>query len=78
MKRETLIWLVIVLIAGVYIAYRVASTGLGVGYDTRLDGAVFPSNAWDVMAGAGQVSLARTVGIWIAALPRNDRAAGFA
>ena len=57
MKRETFIWLLLLLIAGAYIAYRVSTSGMGVGYDTRLDGAVFPSNAWDVMAGAGQVSL---------------------
>jgi hypothetical protein len=68
MKRETLIWLFLLLAAGVYIVVRVVTTGMGVGYEERINGEVFPANAWDALAGNGQVSIARSIGVWVAAL----------
>ncbi|MHC4081350.1 MAG: hypothetical protein ACYS15_03285 [Planctomycetota bacterium] len=68
MKRETLIWLTILLAAGVYIVVRALTTGMGLGYDERINGEVFPATAWDALAGNGQVSLARSIGVWVAAL----------
>jgi hypothetical protein len=67
-KRQTLIWLVILLLAGAYIAVRVSTSGMGLGYDQRIYGEVYPATAWDVLAGDGRVSLMRTFGVWVAAL----------
>jgi hypothetical protein len=67
-KRETLIWLVILLVAGAYIVARVATSGLGLGYEKWVNGEVLPATAWDVLAGDGRVSLMRSFGIWVAAL----------
>jgi hypothetical protein len=68
MKRETLIWVILLLAAGVYIVVRLVTTGMGIGYEERINGEVFPANAWDAMAGNGQVSIARSIGVWVAAL----------
>jgi hypothetical protein len=68
MKRETLIWLILLLAAGVYIVVRLVTTGMGIAYEERINGEVFPANAWDALAGNGQVSLARSIGVWVAAL----------
>jgi hypothetical protein len=68
MKRETLIWLIILLAAGVYIVVRVVTTGMGLGYEERINGEVFPANAWDALAGNGQLSIMRSIGVWVAAL----------
>jgi hypothetical protein len=41
---------------------------MGLGYEMRVDGAVYPSDAWETLAGSAQVSVSRTIGIWVAAL----------
>ena len=43
MKRETLIWLILLLAAGIYIVVRVVTSGMGVAYEARIDGEVFPA-----------------------------------
>ena len=68
MKRETLIWLIIMAIAAIYMVFRASTTGMGLGYVEIVDGEQIPSNSWEVMAGAAQVSISRTIGIWVAAL----------
>ncbi|MHC4140927.1 MAG: hypothetical protein ACYSUF_03270, partial [Planctomycetota bacterium] len=55
MKRETIV-------------VRLVTTGMGIAYEERINGEVFPANAWDALAGNGQVSLARSIGVWVAAL----------
>ena len=68
MKRATLIWLVIVVLAGGYILYRVATTGMGLGYESHVGFEVAPANSWNAMAGDAALSVSRTIGIWVAAL----------
>ena len=55
MKRESLIWLIVVAIAAIYMIFRVSTTGMGIGYVEMADGDQIPSNSWAVMAGAGEV-----------------------
>ncbi len=68
MKRETLIWLIVLAISGTYIVYRASTTGMGLGYVQEIDGAQFPSDSWQVMAGGARVSISRSIGIWVGAL----------
>ncbi|MCP3905703.1 MAG: hypothetical protein GY715_18915 [Planctomycetes bacterium] len=68
MNRERIIWSVILLIAIVYVGYRVANGGMGLGYEQRINGTVAPGSSWDVLAGSAEVSLSRTIGVWVAAL----------
>ena len=68
MNRERIIWSIILLIAIVYVGYRVANGGMGLGYEQRINGTVAPGSSWDVLAGSAEVSLSRTIGVWVAAL----------
>lgn len=68
MTRERIIWTVILAIALIYVLVRVFTGGMGLGYESALDGNVFPSDSWEVMAGGAYVSVSRTIGIWVAAL----------
>ena len=68
MKRSTLVWTILLIISGVYILWRLLTTGMGLGYETELAGSLLPSSSWEVMAGGAYVSISRTIGIWIAAL----------
>ena len=68
MKNETRIWLVIFVLAGVYLAYRAASVGIGSQFVTETNGRYTPASIADTVAGTAQFSLSRTIGIWVAAL----------
>lgn len=69
MKRESLLWLIVLAISGAYMVFRVSTTGLGLGYVAEdIDGSQVPSNSWEFMAGAADVSVSRSIGIWVAAL----------
>jgi len=68
MKRETLIWTLLFLVGGVYLAYRMSTTGMGMAFVQETDGVWKPSTPSQAVAGAAVVSPARTVGIWIAAI----------
>jgi hypothetical protein len=68
MKRETVVWLIILLAAGGYIVVRALTGGMGLAYEQRLDGVAFPADAWDVLAGSAQVSISRSIGVWVGAL----------
>ncbi|MHC5113279.1 MAG: hypothetical protein ACYTGP_02480 [Planctomycetota bacterium] len=68
MNRERIIWSVILLIAIAYIVYRVAGGGMGLGFEQEMAGAVSPGTSWDVLAGSAEVSMSRTIGVWVAAL----------
>jgi hypothetical protein len=60
--------MIIMLAAGVYIAVRALTSGMGLGYEEWINGEVFPATAWDALAGNGQVSIMRSIGVWVAAL----------
>jgi hypothetical protein len=69
MKRETLIWTILLIAAGLYLAWRAAAFGAGTVYVTRTGrGAEMLANGWDAVAGTAQASLSRTVGVWVAAV----------
>jgi len=68
MKRETIIWIVLLVIAGAYLAYRAGTTGNGAVYVQQVNGTAENATAWEGAAGIAQISPARTVGVWIAAI----------
>jgi hypothetical protein len=68
MKPATIVWTVILLVAGAWIASRAATSGAGLAYEASLDGTVLPADAWDHLAGSAERSPSRTIGIWVAAL----------
>ena len=68
MKLETKVWLVIFAVAGAYLSFRAATTGVGVGYSETIDGITQPATYTQTQLGFGEVSWSRTAGIWTAAL----------
>ncbi len=68
MKRETIIWAVILVIAGTWLAWRGLSTGCGSVYVQTVDGQQRIANAWQGAAGTAQFDVSRTVGVWLGAV----------
>lgn len=68
MKRETIIWTVILLLAAVYLIFRASTSGMGQGYEKQVADVVIPSTSWEVIAGGAEVSLSRSIGVWVGAL----------
>jgi hypothetical protein len=68
MKRETMIWTVVVVLAGAYLLYRAAAVGSGRAYARDLHGTEAAASAWEGAVGTADVSAARTVGVWVAAI----------
>lgn len=69
MKRETLIWLIVFVVAGIFLAVRASTTGMGSTFVKET-----PSGVWvgatpsEGAAGVATFSLSRTIGTWVAAL----------
>lgn len=68
MKTETRVWLVIFLAAGLYLAWRTASIGMGNQYVVETDGRQTAATVADRVAGTAEFSFSRTAGTWVAAL----------
>ena len=68
MKRETLIWTVLLVAAGGFLLYRSATVGVGTAYVQQLDDHWTGTNSIDAEIGVAQLSWPRTIGVWIAAL----------
>lgn len=68
MNRSATIWLVLLVLGGAWLLYRGATTGAGTVYAQELDGIALTSNAWEAMTGTATPNLARTFGVWVAAL----------
>ena len=68
MKQETLVWTALLLISGLFIAYRATAHGSGRVYVKQVDGMYVSATAWDAETGLAQVSLERTLGLWLAAI----------
>jgi hypothetical protein len=66
--KQTRIWLAILAIAGAYLVWRGATVGNGRQYVVAIDGRTSAASVSDIVAGAAEVSAARTVGTWVAAL----------
>ncbi len=67
MNRERVIWTVIFVVAGVYLAYRALTFGIGSEYVQDVDGQAVAASAWDAAAGTAHRSWPRTIGVWVAA-----------
>jgi len=68
MKKETLIWTLLLVLAGAYLVYRATAVGSGRVYVRQVDGVESAASAWEAMAGSAQLSFSRTVGVWVAAI----------
>lgn len=68
MKRETRIWLVVFALAGAWLIYRAATTGMGSAYVQQVGGEVHGATYNEYVAGVASFSLSRTIGIWVASL----------
>lgn len=71
MKTPTIIWTILLVAGGLGIAYRASTTGMGIGYEMpslAADGSMVDADGWEASAGVAQVSIAKTVGIWMAAI----------
>ena len=69
MKRETLIWTALLLLAALYLAGRAAATGCGTVYVKHSGGGEqMLATGWEGVAGTAQKSVSRTVGVWVAAI----------
>ncbi len=68
MKRETLIWTVILVLAGAYLAYRATAYGCGSVYVREVDGVERLASVWEGTAGTATLSISRTIGVWVAAM----------
>ena len=65
MKRESLIWIILLVGGAAFLAYRASSVGAGAVYVKAADGT--PSQTVDRVAGTTELSWSRTLGIWTAA-----------
>jgi hypothetical protein len=54
-------------LSGLWIAWRVATVGMGYAYVQEVDGVYVSASHNDYVAGAAEFSLPRTIGIWTAA-----------
>lgn len=61
------VWAAVWLLVGVWILYRAVFVGAGRAYYTELNGVLSGANYNDYIAGLAEFSLARTLGLWIAA-----------
>ncbi len=68
MKRETMIWTGILVLAGAYLLYRAVGVGAGAVYVERVNGTETSATGWEAMAGTAQVSVSQTIGVWVAAM----------
>ncbi len=69
MKRETLVWTLILAVAVVYLAWRGATTGCGTVYVRQADGGgEMLATGWEAVAGTARPSISRTIGVWVAAV----------
>lgn len=68
MKRETIVWTVLLLLAGGYLVFRAAQTGMGSVYVREVGGMTLGVNPSEAAAGSARFDWSRTVGIWVAAI----------
>ena len=67
MKRETLIWTILFIAGGLFLAVRAGTVGMGTEYVKPVDDVSVPANASDRISGVAEISWSRTIGIWTAA-----------
>lgn len=68
MKRETMIWTAVILVAGSYLVFRTYQGNMSIEYEREVGDLYTGATAWDALAGDAQFSLTRTIGTWVAAV----------
>ncbi len=66
MKRETLLWTALLVIACIWLLVRAGSGSMGLAYESQLGRA--GGTPTEAIANGARFSLARSVGVWVAAL----------
>ena len=67
MKRETLIWTILLVVGGLFLAVRASTSGMATVYVKQIDGNTVPATSSDRISGVADVSWSRTIGIWTGA-----------
>jgi hypothetical protein len=68
MRQSTLVWTLILVAAGLWLAYRTATVGVGQVYVQRAGGLTRPATPAEFENGLAELSWPRTGGVWVAAL----------
>jgi len=68
MDRQRLIWVIVTVVAGLWIVGRLVLVGNGSVYVQNLGNVTVDASAWEYYLGAAQLSYTRTIGLWLAAL----------
>jgi hypothetical protein len=66
MKKETLVWTVLLIAGGLFLAYRVAAIGAGRVYVQTVDGQTKTTAPRERLTEAASFSVPRTIGLWVA------------
>lgn len=68
MKRETLIWTILLVAGGLFVAARAATSGMGVSYVKNDGGRKVAAEPIERVSGTAEISWSRTIGTWTAAI----------
>ena len=68
MKRDTIIWVLLLAAGAAGLAWRASTRGFGNEYITVSEGVYTNASAMDYAAGVAQFDLTRTIGLWVAAM----------
>ena len=67
MKRDQLIWTILLVVGGAWLLYRCSTVGVGLVYAQEVDGHFSSVDKLEFTAGTAQVDWMRTLGVWTAA-----------
>ena len=68
MKPQKLVWIVLLVLAAGWLAYRTSTGAMATVYVKPLDVGEVPASARDFVAGEAVTSPSRTLGVWVAAM----------
>ncbi|GAB4153975.1 MAG: hypothetical protein Tsb009_30500 [Planctomycetaceae bacterium] len=68
MKRENIVWVAILIVAGVFLAVRASTSGMAVQYEKDTGAETVSAPPSEYAAGTAQISWSRTIGTWVAAI----------
>jgi hypothetical protein len=66
-KKETVVWLLLFLVGGTFLAYRASTHGMALVYVRPIDGRIVTVPPRERLTAGAAVSIPRTFGIWLAA-----------
>jgi hypothetical protein len=67
MNRSQMIWVVLLLLGGLWLAWRATSMGAGRVFVVEELGTERLADGWEAAVGRARLSVSRTVGVWVAA-----------